>query len=75
MKDWHLFLGTATIVGIMLAILMIGSAVPLFRTKPALILDSEKSNGVNVSSKGVITAVRKACTKLYHGMLEGWEIK
>ena len=66
-----MFLGTAIIVGIIVAILIIGSAVPLFRTNPTLILDTDKSRGVNVSSKEVITTVRDAHSKLHHGRLGG----
>ena len=71
MKNWHSFLGTAVIVGIILAILIIGSAVPLFRTNPTLILDTDKSRGVNVSSKEVITTVRDARSKIIPWKVRG----
>ena len=51
-KDWHLFLGTSIIIGVLVVIIAIGYAVPILRSSPSLIEDIERPFGRTVSGFG-----------------------
>ena len=48
-KDWHLFLGTAALVAIIIVLLVIGIGTPMFRGVPKLKRDPERPEMATVS--------------------------
>ena len=49
MRDWYLFVGVSIIVGIILAFISLGTAIPQTRPFPTPVTDEERPTGQTVS--------------------------